>query len=82
VVAKTVLQTTTYDVRDLLMATRGDVELLLSLIHRVIAPASWQNAGGAGSMVPVASGLQIKQRYDVHREIEKLLASLRQTSRS
>jgi hypothetical protein len=76
------LLTATYDVRDLLMAVRGDVNSLAALVTSAVAPVSWREVGGRGTLTPIAGGgLQIQQTYQVHREIERLLAGLRQASR-
>jgi hypothetical protein len=67
-----------YDVRDLLIASRGNAQGLVNLITSTVSPTSWGLVGGLGSIQPGPGGdLRIKQNYCVHREIESLLSNLR-----
>jgi len=57
-----------------------DIEELVALIERTIAPESWDTVGGLGAIVPVpdqlGTGLIIRQRETVHEEIADLLQGL------
>lgn len=54
---------------------RGD---LIDLLTAVIEPTSWDTVGGPGSIQPFDETLVISQTWQVHRQIETLLADLRQ----
>lgn len=58
--------------------TQVDFDTLIELILRVIAPESWDEVGGPGSIGPFAPNLIIvSQTQEVHEEIADLLAALR-----
>ena len=67
-----------YDVTDLLLAVKGDVESLTDLIKTTVCPSSW-DAGSIMLLTPAS--WQVKQTYQVHRAIERLLSELRQAGR-
>jgi hypothetical protein len=77
--AEQALMTVDYNVRDLLVATGGNVAPLMKVIFSTIAPASWDEVGGRGSLAPVpgAGNLRVRQTFQVHRQIERLLNDLR-----
>ena len=80
------LTTKIYPVRDLVFTGVGrdgygeDYDSLIELITTTIAPSSWDEVGGPGSIGAFdnASSLVISQTDDVHRAIEPLLVKLRQ----
>lgn len=52
-------------------------EQLRDLVRTTVAPASWIDTGGKGSVRALHGMLVVSQSQDVHREVESLLASLR-----
>lgn len=77
--ADEILTTKVYSVGDLLDRgpRRGFTDNLISTITGTIQPDSWEDNGGPGSIHRMASTLVIAQKYDVHREIQELIAMLR-----
>ncbi len=86
--ASTELQTRVYPVADLVNATREvqqecvasqDFDSLIDLITVTIAPQTWDNVGGPGtiSAFGLKSALVISQTADVHEAIAGLLEVLR-----
>jgi hypothetical protein len=71
------LQTETYDVRDLLLATRGSSDPLVELITSTVDPTTWSQVGGLGTVSLGPGGLQVRGTYGTQRQIEELLAGLR-----
>lgn len=83
------LDTRIYPVLDLVTQRRPDAkqptlaevdyEPLIELITRTIAVDTWDEVGGPGSVEALdnAGALVISQPRDIHREVEKLLATLR-----
>ncbi|MHB8866399.1 MAG: hypothetical protein ACYC6N_28775 [Pirellulaceae bacterium] len=70
-------------VRDIPDAWLDDYDTLIETITSSIAPDTWDEVGGAGSIesFPPSCGLVISQTRTVHRQIEPLLETLR-TARS
>jgi hypothetical protein len=68
-----------YDVADLISS--GDpheqIDLLVEQIASLISASSWDDVGGAGNIHPFAGLLVVSQTFEVHRQIEQLLATLR-----
>jgi hypothetical protein len=79
--ANTTLTTTVYDVRDLLPlrdAGRPDFQSLTELLTSEIAPQTWSNVGGPGTVAGFGLGsLIVSQTQEVHEEIANLLRILR-----
>jgi hypothetical protein len=81
------LITKVIDVSDLVVCrdTKGehwdDYNTLTDMIASTIKPTSWDQVGGAASIVGASFGkakvVVISQTYDVHQEIAKLLAEIR-----
>ena len=83
------LQTRVYPVADLVIVGESkraltdrqmdDYDTLIETIISTIAPDTWDEAGGAGSIepFPVSRALVISQTRDVHRQIGPLLETLR-----
>jgi hypothetical protein len=67
-----------YEVRDLVMMVRGDVDSLLEILTGTVAPASWDRVGGPGSIQVGANGLLVRQTFQNHRRIQRLLDDLRE----
>jgi general secretion pathway protein D len=59
--------------------TQADFEGLIELIEGTVAPNSWDNMGGPGSIEPFAMNLSIvvSQTQDIHEQIVDLLEQLR-----
>ena len=55
-----------------------DYDTLIESITWLVAPNTWDEVGGPGSICGIAGGLLIAQTDDVHRRIETLLAGLTQ----
>jgi type II secretory pathway component HofQ len=90
--AESMLVTKVYPVADL-VAPEGaapgaegdhDFDSLVDVITASVAPASWDVAGGAGSITVAPLGkvnaLVISQTYDAHARVGKLLADLRKVA--
>jgi hypothetical protein len=82
--AKSTVKTRVYPVADLVFvetadAYEADFDSLIEVITSIVAPQTWDSAGGPGSIAPfVPSGaLVISQTRQVHGQIESLLAQLR-----
>ena len=74
------LETRVYDISKLVSTSDEANDFGLLIIH-TIAPDSWHGAGGEGRMIPHQDKkLVVSQIYEVHREIQKLLADLRTSS--
>jgi hypothetical protein len=79
---ETRLTQVTYDVRDLLTVIRGNIDLMLTILTNTVAPKTWNEVGGAGSVTVVpGGGLLVKQTFRNHRRIQRLLDDLRQVHR-
>ncbi|HUY87249.1 MAG TPA: hypothetical protein VMV10_00795 [Pirellulales bacterium] len=79
------LSTKTYPVADLIVRAddpghEDDYQSLIALITASVAPQSWNSADGPGSVSEFrnARALVISQTFAVHREIERLLAAIRE----
>jgi len=79
------LSTKTYPVADLIVRAddpghEDDYQSLIALITASVAPQSWNRADGPGSISEFrgARALVISQTFAVHREIERLLAAIRE----
>ena len=82
-----------YPVADLLAPAGGtppeagdyDYDSLVDTITSTIAPNSWQDVGGPGSIAVAPFGrvnaLVVSQTYQVHRKVAKLLEDLREVAR-
>jgi hypothetical protein len=90
--AESELTTKIYPVRDLVAYPiteagkrryAGDYDSLIELIATTIAPQSWDEVGGPGSIDSFenAGSLVISQTDEVHRAIEPLLVKLRQVKK-
>jgi hypothetical protein len=69
-----------YDMRSIVDAGVSGAELAKA-IRFVIAPASWDSAGGAGSLTVKQQALVVRQRADVHQQLRILLKELRRSKR-
>ena len=85
-VAEHLLSTRTYPVADLVAREDGaalgdDYQGLIELITTSITPTTWNEVGGPGSIQKFRNArvIVISQTFAVHRQIERLLASLRAT---
>jgi hypothetical protein len=87
--AEQLLDTKVYPVGDLVrpeddglvVGMKPDFNTLIESITTTIAPTTWDEVGGPGSAAPfpIADALVVSQTDEVHEEIEKLLAWLRET---
>lgn len=85
--AETRLTTKFYPVADLVdrdpetaySPASADFDPLIELITAIIAPESWEDAGGAGAVSEFAKAgaLVVSQTHEVHEQIGQLLATLR-----
>lgn len=57
---------------------QDDVNSLIELITTTVDPKSWEEVGGPGSIGPYRGALVIRQTYQGHRKVEKLLQGLRE----
>ncbi len=71
------LTTRTYPVGDL--SDKQDYDALVNAITSTVKPTSWDEVGGAGSLVVVkaSKSLVISQTHEAQVEIVQLLRSLR-----
>lgn len=67
--------TITYDTQGLVPSS--DNETLVRALQHTIRPATWDRAGGTGTITAADGSLKIKQTVQVHRVIETWLADLR-----
>jgi hypothetical protein len=51
---------------------------LMQLVSQIVKPDSWSEAGGPGSIAEYGGLLVVRQNPQAHREVEKLLAMLRE----
>ncbi|MCI0359163.1 MAG: hypothetical protein L0211_11850 [Planctomycetaceae bacterium] len=58
-------------------APLGDYDPLIDLITTSVAPESWVDVGGPGSIEALDGWLLLSQTHEVHAQIESLLANLR-----
>ncbi len=65
-----------YPVRELLGTSNENFFNLVKVITSSIAPDSWDEVGGPGSIAPFGSNLVVGQTTEVHESIETLLATL------
>jgi serpin B len=74
----TLLEQRVYDLSDL---TDGDFDSIIDLVTTLVAPETWSEAGGPGSIASYSKEeklcIAISQTRRVHRQIEKLLDELR-----
>jgi hypothetical protein len=82
-VAKESFVTRTYEVHDLLRpASKNDpgspFDDIIDAITGIVAPTSWNDQGGAGSIAPFDTQLVISQTREIHEEIADLLVTIRQ----
>ena len=79
-VAETQLVVQTYKVRGLTEVSAGeipDTDSLIEVITSTVHPASWDEVGGPGSVVPFQDLLVIRQSAAIHEQIHDLLTALR-----
>ncbi len=81
--AKESVVTRTYDVHDLLRpAAKNDssapIDDIIEVMTAIVAPTSWSDAGGGGSIAPFDTQLVISQTHEIHEQIVELLATIRQ----
>ena len=57
-----------------------DVAQLIDVVTQTVAPDSWSNVGGHGTVTYYGDMLIVRQNERTHREIEKLLKLLRDTA--
>lgn len=74
------LTETDYDIRPLVRAGIRPAELAAA-IPFLIAPSSWETAGGQGELEVDEQVLKATQRREVHQSLRNLLDSVRQTIR-
>jgi hypothetical protein len=85
--AETIMQTRIYSVADLIdqdnleVIDRHPVEGLMETITGTIAPTTWNEVGGAGSIkfLSNANSLVVSETYNVHEELRNFLVALRKT---
>jgi hypothetical protein len=77
--AQEMLSTRVYPVADLVKTPSGNVNYgpLIHSITNSITPASWDDAGGPGSIEAYRGSLVISQTEDVHDRIEQFFRQLR-----
>ncbi len=63
-------------------AVRLSLDDLVLAIPMVVAPETWDEAGGPGTLVPLAGMLIVQQTPPVHRQIERFLQDLREETRT
>lgn len=74
--AEAKLITTSYDVSGIVLQP-GTADNLIRVVTQIIAPDSWEEVGGAGSITFVAPAhLKISQVREVHEKIARLLNTL------
>ena len=74
------LLTIEYNVRDLVYAIEPpDNELVRRIILTSVAPATWSQVGGPGSLAAAEDGgaLDVKQTFRIHLRIDRLLGDIR-----
>jgi hypothetical protein len=82
--AKEHVVTRVYDAHDLIAShrkiTENKVKLddLVDIITTTIAPTTWTDTGGTGSMSPYDTQLIISQTVEIQEQISELLAAIRQ----
>lgn len=61
----------------------GELDYLIEVVSRTIAPDSWSEVGGSGSIGngPAAGTLAVAQTLQIHLEIDRLFRNLRQLGR-
>jgi hypothetical protein len=85
--AENILATRVYDVDDLVVVPGGaNYEVLIDVLTSNLAPASWNEAGGPGTVrecqLPGIHALIVTQTQEVHEQIAELLAALRRVRRT
>lgn len=75
------LETAELRVGDLLKSD-GDAQRLAQLVEGFVSPASWQTAGGGGSLEVAGQTLTIEQTPAVKRQVMEFLALLRRARES
>ncbi len=70
------LRTETYPVSDLVSGPAG-VKELAERIRHLVAPETWREAGGPGTLTVRPTGLEVTQSAVVHHQIRTFLAKLR-----
>jgi general secretion pathway protein D len=60
----------------------ADLALLVRLVEKIVAPQSWNSVGGPGSIRAEAQGtLVVRQTFEVHEQVCRLLAGLREATK-
>ncbi len=84
-VASQELVTRIYPVEDLVRWTdesgtqRDNYDSLVEIVTNTIAPQTWDEVGGPGSLGPFQGTLVVSQTDDLHEELARLLAALRES---
>ena len=70
-------RTVHYSVADLTGNDKAGVADLAALIQKLVAPDSWQAAGGRGSLIPDRAALVVVQSNEIHQQILTFCEKLR-----
>ena len=70
------LRAETYSISDLVSGPAGAGELA-EQIRRLVAPETWREAGGVGSIAARQNAVEVSQTLAVHQQIRSFLAKLR-----
>jgi hypothetical protein len=81
--AENILVTKAYPAFDLVAPSGANYGALIEIISCNLSDASWDDSGGAGTIKPFnnCGAIVVSQTQAVHRELERLLAHLRQARR-
>jgi len=78
------LETRVYPARDLLTANDygSDADPVIEMVTTILAPSSWDEVGGPGSIdyVEATGSLVVSQTWHNHRHLERLLETLRRSN--
>ena len=81
--AESCMETKIYDVLDLIKVHEQaapdeyDYDSIISLVTSTIAPQTWDNVGGPGTIEAFRGGVAVTQTQDVHGQVEDMLAIFR-----
>ena len=75
------LKTVPYTVSDLTGDDKAAVAEFVTLVQMLVAPESWQTAGGRGTIKPNQGGLSVLQTGNVHRQVLVFCEKLRNARR-
>jgi len=80
------LETMAYDVTELVVCPKtgkANMSMLIPALYETVNPDSWNEVGGAGSVVPMARSksavLIVRQTFSTHRKVGNFLSGLRQS---